>query len=154
MRGKLRFNLMGTEGLSAGLSGVLLIPSSWQNKLPAFPVLLQSTFGQQTKLIRHIQSHENSLGAELTFGAILAEMRSRSEKNSRATRSCKEKRLPVSCACSGDLERGLCSQGIKHFTRCIPSLALDEPESVSSAGTPVTPSSPTLLLPPGTLQEF
>lgn len=115
VRGKHRFNLMGTEGLSTGLSGMLLIPSSWQNKLPAFPVLLQSIFGQQTKLMRHIQCHENSLRAELTFGAILAEMRSRREKNSRATRSCKEKRLPVNCACSCDLELSLSSQRIQTF---------------------------------------
>lgn len=150
VRGRHRFNLMGTEGLSAALSGVLLIPSSWQNKLPAFPVLLQSIFGQQTKLMRHIQCHENPLRAELTFGAILAEMRSSREKNNRATRSCKEKRLPVSCACSGDLELG----EYKHFTRYIPRLDLDEAQSVSPAGTPVTPSPPTVLPPPGTLQEF
>lgn len=57
--GKARYNLMGTEGLSAGLSGLQLIPSSWQNQLPGLP---QSIFGQQTKLMRHIQCQESSLG--------------------------------------------------------------------------------------------
>lgn len=149
VRGKHRFNLMGTEGLSVGLSGVLLIPSSWQNKLLAFPVLLQSIFRQQTKLIRHIHCHENSLGAELTFGAILAEMRSRSEKNSRATRSCRGERLPVSCTCSGDLERDLPNQGIQTSHQVWTWMNC----SVSPAGTPAPLSPPMVLTAPGTLQE-
>lgn len=60
-------------------------------------------------------------------------MRSRSEKKSRASRSCKEKGLPVSC---GDLELGLSVREHKHFSRYIPTLGLDQPQRVS----PVTPS--------------
>lgn len=55
--------------------------------------LYKAFLRQQTKLIRSIWCHENPLRVEFTFGAIFAEIRSMSEKNSRETRNCKEKRV-------------------------------------------------------------
>lgn len=77
------------------LPAMLQILSFWQSKLPAFRVLVQSIFRQQTKLVRSIWCHENPPRAEFTFGAIFAEIRSMSEKNSRETRNCKEKRVQL-----------------------------------------------------------
>lgn len=79
---------------------MLLIPSFWQSKPAAFTGAAESTVGSKQQ-IRHTQCHENSLGAELTFGAIFAEMRSMREKKSRDTRSCQGKRPAVSSGSGG-----------------------------------------------------